>query len=365
MLDQVIAFWHALLLQSGVASFTLGNFAMIVFGAGIIFVAVVKRYEPLLLAGVGFACIVVNLPGVGVATLAKEGGLFHYAYLGMSDQIIPLLIALGIGAMTDFGPLIASPRLILLGAGAQVGVLAALVIAKSLGFTLKEAGAIGLIGGADGPLAIFVTAKLAPQFLGPVALAAFSFLALMPMLQKRVLGLVNAKPEIAARALPPREASKLERIAFPIVIAFIFNLLFPQVAPLITMLMFGNLLREVEGAGGLAKNAAAAITNIIVVILTLAIGSTMAADKFLTVQSAQIVVVGFLAFVGAAASTVATAKLMSLFVTKPISPLFGFAAKASAGEGALAIEPAMGANVAGVFGAAIAGAIMLAVFGVN
>jgi oxaloacetate decarboxylase beta subunit len=371
MLDQAIALLNVLYDQSGVARLSFGNLVMIAAGAGMIVLAVARRYEPLLFAGIGFACIVANVPA------ANEGALFHYAYLGMDKLIIPSLIALGVGAMTDFGPLIANPRLILLGAGAQLGVVLALVLAKALGFTLNEAGAIGIIGGADGPLAIFVTAKLAPHLLGPVAVAAFSYVALMSLMQQRMIRLLAFKEERAGAAL--HEPAKLERVAFPLVIAVMFNLFFQPVAPLITMFMLGNLLREVEATESLAKTAAGGMTNVIIIILTVAIGSTMAADKFLTVQTAEIVLLGLLAFVCGAASSVATAKLMNLFLKTPVNPLTGFAEASPAPLAArysqavveqenrniILIHHAMGPNLAGVFGAAISGGIILAALGVN
>ncbi len=367
MFDQVVALLNVLREQAGVAHFSFGNLVMIAAGAAMIALAVAKRYEPLLLVGIGFACIVANVPA------ASEGDLFHYAFLGMDKLIIPSLIALGVGAMTDFGPVIANPRLLVPGAGAQLGVVVALVLATSLGFTLKEAGAIGIIGGADGPLAIFVTAKLAPHLLGPVSVAAFSFMALMSMMQQRMTQMLAPKGKGAAGMAALREATKLEKIAFPLVIAIIFNLFFPPIAPLITMLMLGNLLKEVEATERLAKTAAGGMTNVIIIILTVAIGSTMAADKFLTVQTAEIVSLGLLALVCGAASSVATAKLMN------IDPLIGSAEIApvpmTAGvsqfvadeenRNTVLIHHATGPNLAGVFGAAILGGILLAALGIN
>ncbi len=390
MLDQLIAFLGALLAQTGAAHFTLGNLVMIVIGCIMIYLAIAKHYEPLLLVGIGFACIVANVPGPpddvpgGHAISAllyrvKEGGLFYYAYEGVAKLIIPPLIFLGVGAMTDFGPMIANPKLVILGAGAHLGIFVALILAKLIGFSLKEAGAIGIIGGADGPMAIFVTVKLAPHLLGPISVAAYSYMALMPMIQPPIMRLLTTKKERMIGMAQLRKVTKLEKIAFPVVIAVIVNLFFPPVAPLITMLMLGNLLKEVGVTDRLAKTAAGGLMNVIIIILTVAIGSTMAADKFLTVQTVQIVVLGLLAFLFGTASGVVTAKIMNMFLTTPINPLIGSAGIASVPIAArvshvvaqqenpnnFLIYHAMGPNLAGVFGTAISGGIMLALLGVG
>ena len=390
MLDQLIAFLGALLEQTGAAHFTFGNLVMIVIGCIMIYLAIAKHYEPLLLVGIGFACIVANVPGPpddvpgGHAISAllyqvKEGGLFYYAYQGVAKLIIPPLIFLGVGAMTDFGPMIANPKLVILGAGAHLGIFVALILAKLIGFSLKEAGAIGIIGGADGPMAIFVTVKLAPHLLGPISVAAYSYMALMPMIQPPIMRLLTNKKERMIGMAQLRKVTKLEKIAFPVVIAVIVNLFFPPVAPLITMLMLGNLLKEVGVTDRLAKTAAGGLMNVIIIILTVAIGSTMAADKFLTLQTVQIVVLGLLAFLFGTASGVVTAKIMNMFLTTPINPLIGSAGIASVPIAArvshvvaqqenpnnFLIYHAMGPNLAGVFGTAISGGIMLALLGVG
>ena len=390
MLDQLIAFLGALLEQTGAAHFTFGNLVMIIIGGAMIYLAIAKHYEPLLLVGIGFACIVANVPGPpddvpgGHAISAllyqvKEGGLFYYAYQGVAKLIIPPLIFLGVGAMTDFGPMIANPKLVILGAGAHIGIFVALILAKLIGFSLKEAGAIGIIGGADGPMAIFVTVKLAPHLLGPISVAAYSYMALMPMIQPPIMRLLTNKKERMIGMAQLRKVTKLEKIAFPVVIAVIVNLFFPPVAPLITMLMLGNLLKEVGVTDRLAKTAAGGLMNVIIIILTVAIGSTMAADKFLTIQTVQIVVLGLLAFLFGTASGVVTAKIMNMFLTTPINPLIGSAGIASVPIAArvshvvaqqenpnnFLIYHAMGPNLAGVFGTAISGGIMLALLGVS
>jgi carboxybiotin decarboxylase len=390
VLDQLIAFLGALLAQTGAAHFTLGNLVMIIIGCIMIYLAIAKHYEPLLLVGIGFACIVANVPGPpddvpgGHAISAllyevKEGGLFHYAYQGVAKLIIPPLIFLGVGAMTDFGPMIANPKLVILGAGAHLGIFVALILAKMIGFSLREAGAIGIIGGADGPMAIFVTVKLAPHLLGPISVAAYSYMALMPMIQPPVMRLLTNKKERMIGMAQLRKVTKLEKIAFPVVIAVIVNLFFPPVAPLITMLMLGNLLKEVGVTDRLAKTAAGGLMNVIIIILTVAIGSTMAADKFLTFQTVEIVVLGLVAFLFGTASGVVTAKIMNMFLATPINPLIGSAGIASVPIAArvshvvaqqenpnnFLIYHAMGPNLAGVFGTAISGGIMLALLGVG
>ncbi|MBP6654035.1 MAG: sodium ion-translocating decarboxylase subunit beta [Propionivibrio sp.] len=389
MLDQIMMFLQALLDQTGAVNFTLGNLLMIIIGIIMIYLAIIKHYEPLLLIGIGFSCIVANVPGPpdvpgGPAISAllyavKEGGLFHFAYMGVEKLIIPPLIFLGVGAMTDFGPMIANPRLVILGAGAHLGIFVALLLAKLLGFTLSEAGAIGIIGGADGPMAIFVAVKLAPHLLGPISVAAYSYMALMPMIQPPVMKALTTKAERNISMAEVRKVSKVEKIAFPLVIAIIVNLFFPPVAPLITMLMLGNLLKECGVTSRLSKTAAGGLMNVIIIILTVAIGSTMAADKFLTVQTLEIVVLGLIAFLFGTGSGVVTAKIMNLFLKEKINPLIGSAGIASVPIAArvshivayeanpknLLIYHAMGPNLAGVFGTAISGGILLALLGVG
>ncbi len=388
MFDQIPIFLQALLDQTGAVNFSFGNLFMIIIGVIMIYLAIAKHYEPLLLVGIGFSCIVANVPGPpdvpgGPAISAllyavKDGGLFHYAYMGVEKLIIPPLIFLGVGAMTNFGPMIANPKLVILGAGAHLGIFVALILAKLMGFTLSEAGAIGLIGGADGPMAIFVAVKLAPHLLGPISVAAYSYMALMPMIQPPVMKLLTTKAERNIGMAESRKVTKLEKIAFPVVIAIIVNLFFPPVAPLITMLMLGNLLKEVGVTDRLSKTAAGGLMNIIIIILTVAIGSTMAAEKFLTFQTLEIVVLGLIAFLFGTGSGVVTAKIMNLFLKTKINPLIGSAGIASVPIAArvahivaykenpknLLIYHAMGPNLAGVFGTAISGGILLALLGV-
>jgi oxaloacetate decarboxylase beta subunit len=376
MLDQFVFFLRALKDQTGLEHFWWGNLVMIAIGATMIYLAVSKRYEPLLLVGIGFACIISNVPG---SDLILPGGLFNYAYQGVALLIIPPLIFFGVGAMTDFGPMIANPKLVILGAAAHLGIFVALIGAKALGFTINEAGAIGIIGGADGPMAIFVTMKLAPHLLPQISVAAYSYMALMPLIQPPVMKLLTSRQERLIVMKQNRQVSRLERIAFPIVIGVLVNLFFPPVAPLITMLMLGNLFKEVLVVDRLAKTAANGLMNVIIIILTVAIGSTMAADTFLTVKTVEIVVLGLVAFLFGTGSGVLGAKLMNLFLKDKINPLLGSAGIASVPIAARVahlvalqenkenylIYHAMGPNLAGVFGTAISGGIMLALLGVK
>lgn len=374
MWEQFSSLFRALLGQTGMAHLWWGNFVMIALGATMVFLAVVKKYEPFLLIGIGFACIVVNVPG---SDLILPGGLFNYAYRGVSLLIVPPLIFLGVGALTDFGPMIANPKLVLLGAGAHLGIFVALILAKLIGFSLAESGAIGIIGGADGPMAIFVTMKLAPHLLPQVSVAAYSYMALMPLIQPPVMRLLTTKTEQQIGMASARTVTRLEKILFPIVIAALVNLCFPPVAPLVTMLMLGNLLREVLLVGRLAETAGGTMLNVITLVLTAAIGSTMTADTFLTTRTLEIVGLGLIAFVFGTASGVMTAKLMNVFLKTKINPLIGSAGIASVPIAARVshqvahqanprnylIYHAMGPNLAGVFGTAISGGILLALLG--
>ena len=375
MIEQSFSFIQALMQQTGLAQLWWGNVVMIAVGITMIYLAVAKRYEPFLLLGIGFSCIVANVPG---SDLIHPGGLFDYAYKGVSLLIIPPLIFLGVGAMTDFGPMIANPKLVILGAGAHLGIFVALIGAKLLGFTLNEAGAIGIIGGADGPMAIFVTMKLAPHLLPQISVAAYSYMALMPLIQPPVMKLLTTKEERQISMAQLRKVSRLEKIAFPVIIAVIVNMFFPPVAPLITMLMLGNLLKEVLIVERLAKTMGNVLLDVITVTLTVAIGSTMVAQSFLSFKTLEIILLGLVAFVFGTGSGVVTAKLMNLFLKDKINPLIGSAGIASVPIAArvshmvavkenpanLLIYHAMGPNLAGVFGTAISGGIMLALLGV-
>lgn len=376
MFVQLLNLLRLLFEQTGLSQLSWGNLVMIAVGIAMIYLALAKKYEPFLLLGIGFACVIANVPGSG---LTQPGGLFHYAYQGVALLIVPPLIFLGVGAMTDFGPMIANPWLVILGAAAHLGIFVALLGAKLLGFSLAEAGAIGIIGGADGPMAIFVTMKLAPHLLPQISVAAYSYMALMPLIQPPVMKLLTTRKERQIVMAKPREVTRREKIVFPVVIAIIVNLFFPPIAPLITMLMLGNLFRECLLVDRLAKAAANEIMNVITIVLTVAIGSTMNADQFLTLKTLEIVALGLVAFIFGTASGVVAAKVMNLLSGGKINPLIGSAGIASVPIAARVshtvanqenphvylIMHAMGPNLAGVFGTAISGGILLALLGVK
>jgi oxaloacetate decarboxylase beta subunit len=376
MFEQIGTLLIDMLDQTGLVHLWSGNIIMMIVGAIFIYLAIAKKYEPLLLIGIGFACIVSNAPGAG---LADPGGLFWYAYQGVVLVILPPLIFLGVGAMTDFGPMIANPSVIILGAAAHLGIFVALIGAKILGFSLNEAGAIGIIGGADGPMAIFVTMKLAPHLLPQISVAAYSYMALMPLIQPPIMRAFTTKKERQVIMTQARVVSRLEKIVFPIVIAVIVDLLLPPVAPLITMLMLGNLLRECGVVDRLAQTAANDLMNIIIITLTVAIGSTMNADTFLTIKTLEIIVLGLIAFGFGTFSGIIGGRVLYWTTGGKVNPLLGSAGIASVPIAArvahvvalkenpynFLIMHAMGPNLAGVFGTAISGGIMLALLGVK
>jgi sodium ion-translocating decarboxylase beta subunit len=357
--------------QTGLSALSFGNLIMIAAGLVLLYLGIVKKYEPFLLVGIGFSCIVANVPG---STLTSNGGLFWYAYQGVEKLILPPLIFLGVGAMTDFGPMIANPSLVILGAAAHLGIFVALIGANAWGFNLGEAASIGIIGGADGPMAIYTTMKLAPHLLPQISVAAYSYMALMPLIQPPIMKLLTTKEERNIMMKQPRYVSRLEKIAFPIVMAFIVNLFLPPVAPLITMLMLGNLLRECLAVTKLAETASNALLNVVTLVLTVAIGSTMAADTFLTGSTLLIILLGLVAFAFGTGSGVICAKIMTRLSGGRINPLIGSAGIASVPIAArvshlvgqqenrriFLLMHAMGPNLAGVFGTAISGGIMLA-----
>ncbi len=376
MYEQMQGFLLVLAQQTGLAQLWWGNIVMILVGASLIYLAIKKRYEPFLLIGIGFACIIANVPG---SDITQPGGLFGLAYQGVAQLIVPPLIFLGVGAMTDFGPMIANPSLVILGAAAHLGIFVAMIAAKFVGFSIGEAGAIGIIGGADGPMAIYVTMKLAPHLLPQISVAAYSYMALMPLIQPPVMKLLTTKEERQIIMDQTRYVSRLEKIVFPVVIAIVVNLMLPPVAPLITMMMLGNLFRECLLVDRLADTAANEILNIITIVLTVAIGSTMEASQFLNWKTLQIILLGLVAFVFGTASGVIAARIMNKLSGGKVNPLVGSAGIASVPIAARVshlvaqkenpynylIMHAMGPNLAGVFGTAISGGIMLALLGVK
>ncbi|EGD50795.1 sodium ion-translocating decarboxylase, beta subunit [Thermoanaerobacter ethanolicus JW 200] len=361
---------------TGLVHLTLGNVFLILVGIFLIYLAIVKKYEPFLLLPIGFGSIVANIPATD---LLEPGGLIHFFYLGVEKVIYPPLIFLGVGAMTDFGPMIANPSLMILGAFAHIGIFIALIGAKLLGFSIFEAGAIGIIGGADGPMAIYVTQKLAPHLMAQISVAAYSYMALMPLIQPPIMRLLTTKEERQIMMKQMRPVSKTEKIAFPIVITVLIDLLLPPIAPLITMLMLGNLLKESGVVDRLAKTVSGEFMNVITILLGVSIGSTMKADTFLTIKTLEIVTLGLIAFMTGTAGGVLGAKFLNKLSGGKINPLVGSAGIASVPIAArvshsvaikenpynFLIMHAMGPNLAGVFGTAIAGGIMLVLLGVH
>ena len=357
--------------DSGFASFTLGNFAMIIVGLALLYMAIVKEYEPLLLAPIAFGCIMANFPCTGFLT---EPGVMQLIHYGIQFEIFPPLIFLGVGAMTDFGPLIANPNTLFLGAAAQFGVFVSLAGAMALGFTAQEASAIGIIGGADGPTAIYMASKMAPNLLGAIAVAAYSYMSLVPLIQPPIMKLMTSKEERAIKMDQLRSVTKFERVVFPISAAIIISLLLPPVAALISCLMLGNLFRESGVTDRLSDTSQNALCNMVTIFLATGTGMTMSAESFLTVQTIEIILLGLLAFAGGTAAGVLLGKIMCRLSGGKINPLIGsagvsavpMAARVSQMVGQKAnpsnflLMHAMGPNVAGVIGTAVAAGTMMA-----
>jgi sodium ion-translocating decarboxylase beta subunit len=367
MLDRIWEFLNT----TGFADLYWGNVVMMMVGGVLIFLAIKKRYEPLLLIPIGFGVILTNIPATG---LMEEGGLINYLGLGVHLAIFPPLIFLGIGALTDFSPLLSNPKTFFLGAAAQVGIFIAIFGALALGFSLDEAGSIGIIGGADGPTAIYTSVLLAPELLGPIAIAAYSYMALVPIIQPPIMRGLTTKRERAIEMEDPREVSRLELILFPIIITVFVVLLLPKAAPLIGMLMFGNLLRECGVTDRLSKTASNELINIITIFLAFVIGAEMIADRVLTVQTLEIFALGLFAFGFGTATGVLMGKLMCWLTKGKVNPLIGaagvsavpMAARVANAEGQrenpdnFLLAHAMGPNVAGVIGSATVAGILIA-----
>ena len=373
------------------------NFVMIIIGCVLLYLAIVKKFEPLLLCGIAFGCILTNLPGAGLynqelwtnfmtegheayhsyGTILKEGGLLDFFYIGVKTSIYPCLIFLGVGAMTDFGPLLSNPKSLLLGAAAQLGVFAAFVGAVLLGFTGAEAASIGIIGGADGPTAIFLTSQLAPHLLGAIAVAAYSYMALIPMIQPPFMKLLTTKEQRKIKMEQSRTVSKTEKIVFPIVVTLFVALLLPDTAPLIGCLMLGNLLNETGVTERLSNTAQNALMNIITILLSTSVGATMVGTNFLTLQTLSIIVLGVAAFILSTCGGLLGGVIMCKLTKGKVNPLIGsagvsavpMAARVANKEGQKAnpanflLMHAMGPNVAGVIGSAIAAGFLLTIFG--
>ena len=368
--------------QTAFLNLTWGNYIMIAVACFFLYLAIKHGFEPLLLVPIAFGMLLVNIyPDIMLHaedSANGTGGLLYYFFQLDEWSILPSLIFMGVGAMTDFGPLIANPASFLLGAAAQFGIFAAYLGAMALGFSDKAAAAISIIGGADGPTSIFLAGKLQQTALmGPIAVAAYSYMSLVPIIQPPIMKLLTNKEERKIMMKQPRYVSLLEKIAFPIVMALIVNVFLPPVAPLITMLMLGNLLRECLVVGKLAETASNTLLNMVTLVLTVAIGSTMAADTFLTSSTILIIFLGLVAFAFGTGSGVVCAKIMNKLSGGRINPLIGSAGIASVPIAArvshlvgqqesrrvFLLMHAMGPNLAGVFGTAISGGIMLALLG--
>ena len=379
--------------QMGFTVGNWGNYVMIAVSFLLMYLAIVKKYEPMLMLTIAFGMLLTNLPGANMFhselfagghvhwdIFVNDAGLLDYLYLGVKLGIYPCLIFLGVGAMTDFGPLIANPKSFLLGAAAQVGIFLTFIGASALGFTEAQAASIGIIGGADGPTAIYLTSKLAPELLGPIAVAAYSYMALVPVIQPPIMRLLTTDSERKIRMTQLRPVSKKEKIIFPIVITVVVTLLLPSAAPLIGCLMFGNLMKECGVVERLSKTVQNELMNIVVIFLGITVGATATADAFINWQTLGILVMGIVAFACGSAGGVLLAKLMNLFIKDPnkkINPLIGsagvsavpMAARVSQDEGRkydpsnFLLMHAMGPNVAGVVGSAVAAGILLAFFG--
>ena len=364
---------------------------MLAVSCVLLYLAIVKKFEPLLLLPIAFGMLRTNLPGAGMyhaeffaegvvnweALGNLEGGLIDYLYLGVKLGIYPCLIFVGVGAMTDFGPLIANPKSLLLGAAAQLGIFITYCGAVLLGFTGAEAGSIGIIGGADGPTAIFTTSHLAPHLLGPIAVAAYSYMALVPVIQPPIMRALTTKEERKIRMKQLRPVTKTEKILFPIIVTIFVAFLVPSAAPLIGCLMLGNLMRETGVVDRLSNTVQNELMNIVTIFLGISVGATATAENFLNVQTLEILALGVIAFGFGTAGGVLLAKLMNLFTKDKVNPLIGsagvsavpMAARVSqvVGQkddpGNFLLMHAMGPNVAGVIGSAVAAGVLLALFG--
>ena len=372
-----------LLHQTAFFNLTIGNYVMIVVACVFLYLAIAKGYEPLLLLPIAFGMLLVNIyPDIMISPEESSngvGGLLHYFYLMDEWSILPSLIFLGVGAMTDFGPLIANPISFLLGAAAQFGIFAAYFIAIALGFNDMAAAAISIIGGADGPTSIFLAGKLGQTgLLGPIAVAAYSYMSLVPIIQPPVMKLLTTKEERAIKMANLRPVSQLERILFPIIVTIVVCLVLPTTAPLVGMLMLGNLFRESGVVRQLTDTASNALMYIVVILLGTSVGATTSAEAFLNMNTIKIVVLGLVAFVVGTAAGILFGKLLCKITGGKINPLIGsagvsavpMAARVSQSVGAeedptnFLLMHAMGPNVAGVIGTAVAAGCFMAIFGV-
>jgi len=360
--------------NTGFALVDYRNIIMLLVGIIIIYLGVAKQYEPLLLVPIGFGILIGNIPvfkdfGLGIY---ESGSFLNYVYYGVTHDIYPPLIFLGIGALTDFSTMLARPVLMLLGAAAQIGIFTTFLGALAIGFPPNEAASIGIIGGADGPTAIFLTAMLAPRLIGPIAVAAYSYMALVPVIQPPIMRLLTTRKERLIKMEEPREVSKREKIIFPIVGFLLCCFLAPAALPLLGMLFFGNLLKECVVVERLARTARTSLIDIVTILLGVTVGASTQADVFLTRQSIGIFTLGAFSFAIATASGVIFAKIMNLFLRKKINPLIGAAGVSAVPNSARVVQMvgqaedptnfllmhAMAPNISGVIGSAIAAAIL-------
>ncbi|MDG1819921.1 MAG: sodium ion-translocating decarboxylase subunit beta [Porticoccaceae bacterium] len=384
-MENLISLWAS----SGLAQMQLGQMIMMTVGLVLLFLAISKGFEPLLLVPIGFGTILVNIPGAGfeaapiydaMGHMESPGGLLYYIYhAGIETGLFPLIIFMGVGSMTDFGPLLANPKTLLLGAAAQVGIFTTVIGAVALGhfgildFSIREAASIGIIGGADGPTAIFVTSKLAPDLLGAIAVAAYSYMALVPIIQPPIMRALTTPAEREIKMEQLRPVTKAERIVFPLALLVLVAFLLPDAAPLLGMFCFGNLMRECGVVNRLSDTTQNALINIVTIFLGLGVGSKMSAEKFLNPETMGILALGAVAFCIGTASGVLMAKLMNTMAKHKVNPLIGAAGVSAvpmaarvANKVGLDANPqnfllmhAMGPNVAGVIGSAVAAGVMI------
>ena len=371
-MENLISLWQS----TGIYNFTAGQAFMMLIGFLLLFLAIKKGFEPLLLLPIGFGAILSNIP---VAGISQEGGLLYFLYYGIKLGIFPLLIFMGVGAMTDFGPMLANPKTLLLGAAAQFGIFASLLGALALNavpgleFTLRDAAAIGIIGGADGPTAIYVASKLAPDLLGAIAVAAYSYMALVPLIQPPIMRALTTEAERKIEMQQLRHVSKTEKILFPLILLLLSILLLPSSTPLVGMFALGNLMNSCGVVDRLSQTAQNELINIVTIFLGLAVGSKLSAEAFLQIKTLGILALGAVAFAIGTASGVIMAKIMNRFSDTPINPLIGAAGVSAvpmaarvANKIGLESNPhnfllmhAMGPNVAGVIGSAVAAGVLL------
>ena len=395
--ETLLKLWNDSGFNAMISGFLANNgwqsLVMILIACGMFYLGIVKKFEPLLMVGLAAGCLLTNLPGanlyhtelwsafmngeIGYGDVLHDGGLLDIFYIGVKTGVYPCLIFLGVGAMTDFGPLLSNPKSLLLGAAAQMGVFVAFFGATLLGFSGAEAASIGIIGGADGPTAILTTSRLAPQLLGPIAIAAYTYMALIPLIQPPFMRLLTTKKERQIKMVQARSVSKAEKIIFPIVVIIFVVLLLPDTGALIGCLMFGNLLKECGVTDRLSDTAQNALMNIVTILLSLSVGATMVGSQFLQVKTAYIILLGVAAFILSTIGGLLVGKLMCWLTKGKINPLIGaagvsavpMAARVANTEGQKAnpanflLMHAMGPNVAGVIGSAIAAGFLMKVFG--